>query len=340
MKYRKYLMLFSVLATSGYSGLTAASLLNTYAGGVGGTTNGSIANGCYTNGTPNELQPFFRGGAFPSGGISACGLTGGLVQNSGTAGPVTSSFTLAPVKVGGPNNPKAGYYSGQANATASYGSLAVSAQGKFQNGIPDGSPGTYDNTVAAAMFTDTLTPTSALITNGSAGFIRYAFDLQGTASALGNPAAYYQGETYIQLLYKISTNNVQLGWSPHVSRGDLGTIGGTVPAGWTTSTGSLSGESIFYSMDLPIFWGQSFDMTVGLVATAYGEASADFLGTAKLTGVQLFDSNHIQVTNFNLLAASDTNYVATVAEPETYTMLLAALGILGFVERRKKIISA
>jgi hypothetical protein len=90
-------------------------------------------------------------------------------------------------------------------------------------------------------------------------------------------------------------------------------------------------------MDLPIFWGQSLDMTVGLVATAYGEASADFLGTAKLTGVQLFDSNHNRVTDFNLLAASDSNNVATVAEPETYTMLLAGLGFIGFVARRKKI---
>jgi hypothetical protein len=333
MRPLKHWMLFSLLASSGYSALSVAASLDAYAGGVGGLTNA----GCFTSGPADEMKPFFSGGSFPLGGVSACGLTGGLNQSSGSVGPVSSTLTITPVKVGGPNNPAAGYYSGQADAIARYGSLGVSAQGSFQQGKPDGSPGIYNNTVAAAKFTDTLTASSASLANGSAGFVRYAFDLHGTTSALGTPAAYYQGETYIQLLYMNSYQPVEYGWNLSARRGDLGKIQNntTPPAGWTSSTGYLSGDSTFYSFDLPIIWGQSWDLTVGLIATAYGEAVADFLGTAKVTGIQMFDSQHHEVTNFTLLSASGTNYLAAaVPEPETYAMLLAGLGLIGVIRRR------
>ena len=345
MRSHQHWILFSLLTTSGYSGLAAAASLDTYAGGVGGLTNGSINAGCFTRGTPiepGEPNPFFGLGPFPAGGIGACGLTGGLNHNTASAGAATSTLTVAPVKVGGPNNPAAGYYSGQANAIARYGSLGVSAQGSFQNGKPDGSPGIYNNTVAAAKFTDTLTASSTSFANGSAGFVRYAFDLHGTTSALGTPAAYYTGETRIELLYMNSYQPVEYGWGLGIRRGNLGLIQNTTPpAGWTTSTSYLSGGSTFYSFDLPIIWGQSWDLTVGFIAYAYGEASADFLGTAKLTGVQVFDSSHNEVTNFSLLSASGTNYLAApVPEPETYAMLLAGLGLMGAMVKRKRLRNA
>ncbi|PZP32013.1 MAG: hypothetical protein DI603_11170 [Roseateles depolymerans] len=312
-----------------------AATLDAYAGGVGGLTNGSIEAGCYTSGTPAELLPFFQGGAFPAGGIAACGLTGGLNHATGSSGSVTSTLSVAPVKLGIPAS-TAGYYTGQADAIARYGSLGVSAQGSFLQGLPNGSPGAYASTVAAARFTDTLTATSAAVATGSAGFVRYAFELHGTASALGAQAPYYFGSTYVQLLYEQSVQPVQYGWNLSLTRGSTGRIQNTTPPpGWTTSTGYLSGASTFYSFDLPMVWGQSWDLTVGLIASAYGEVSADFLGTARLTGVQLFNSQHQEVTNFQLLSASGTDYLAPVPEAGTAWLLLAGLAGLAAWGRRR-----
>jgi len=327
-----------VLAAAGASSGVHAATLNTYAGGVGGITNGSTGAGCFTSGTPAELQPFFRGGSFPLGGIAACGLTGGLDSDSGSAGTVESSFTVAPVKLGIPAG-NAAVYSGQANATASFGSLGVLAEGRFVGGVANGGPGTYDNTVAAARFTDTLTATSAAAAAGSAGFVRYAFELHGTSSALGEPRSFYTGNTFVELLYTQSTSPGQASWSLALTRGNTGLIQNrTPPAGWTTSTGLLSGASTFFSGDLPIVFGQPWELSVGLVARSEGDATADFLGTARLTGVQVFDSRRQEIGDFQLLAGSGTSYLAPVPEPGSACMLLAGCVALGFpaVMRRRR----
>lgn len=55
-------------------------------------------------------------------------------------------------------------------------------------------------------------------------------------------------------------------------RGGLGEISNRpIPAGWVTSTGSLSGGSTFL-FDMPIVWGQPWDVTVGLLAWSDGTA--------------------------------------------------------------------
>lgn len=317
-----------VAAVVGASSPAHAAGLDTFAGGVGGLAQGSINSGCYTSGTPDELKPFFSGGSFPLGGIAACGLTGGLNHDLGSSGEVTSSLAVAPVKLGIPGS-SAGYYSGQADAVARYGALGASARGSFSQGLPDGSPGAYANMVAAARFTDTLTATSAGLAAGSAGFVRYAFELHGTASAPGAQQPYFLGSTYVQLLYMNSVQPVEYGWNLSLSRGGTGTIQNTAPPdGWSTSTGYIGGASTFYSFDLPIVWGQSWDLTVGLSVVANGDVNADFLGTARVTGVQLFDSRHQEVTSFELMSASGTNYLAPVPEPTSGFMLLVGLPAL------------
>ena len=76
-------------------------------------------------------------------------------------------------------------------------------------------------------------------------------------------------------------------------------------------------------------------MKVGLLAWAYGEADTDFLSTATLTGLELFDANHVQVTQFSLTSASGTNYPNPVPEPATLALLLSGLGVLALGVRRK-----
>ncbi|MCE4556682.1 PEP-CTERM sorting domain-containing protein [Pelomonas cellulosilytica] len=312
-----------------------AGSLDTYAGGVGGIARGSVDSGCYTSGTPDALKPFFSGGSFPAGGIAACGLTGGLDQDSGSSGRVASTYAVGPVKLGIPEG-HAAVYSGQADAFARYGWVGVSAAGQFAGGVANGGPGTYDSMVAAAKFTDTLTATSASVAQGSKGYVRYAFELSGSASAPGALAPYFTGSTVLDLLYMNSYQPVKYGWSAQLTRGSTGFFSyRLVPDGWTTTPGMLSGSSTFYSEDLPIVWGQSWDLTVGLVASAYGDVTSNFMSGARLVGVQLFDSQHQAVGDSRLLSASGTDYLAPVPEAASGWMMLAGLGGLLAASRRR-----
>jgi MYXO-CTERM domain-containing protein len=122
----------------------------------------------------------------------------------------------------------------------------------------------------------------------------------------------------------------------HTRRGGLGTISNnSPPVGWSTSAGSLSGSSTFYSLMLPITWGKSWDVSVGLLAWAYGTSDNDFLTTAKLTGFEMFDAQQQRVMQFSVSAASGTDYVGVVPEASPQAMLLAGLGALWLVARRR-----
>jgi hypothetical protein len=324
-----------VTAFGPWHSATAASL-DAYAGIVAGAGNSSIANGCTTFGPPSELSSFFTfsGPSIPLGGIGACGYVGGIDHLTATSGTLTNSKSQGPVILGNPGY--SGYYAGTANSTASYGSLGASAQGNFTGGLP-GSPVALYQGAGAAKFSDTLTATSPLVANASAGFVRYQFSVHGSEAALGAQMPYFFGETYTVLDIQQQNGPVYEILNAHTSRGSTGTISNSPPpAGWVAGTGSLSGSSTFYSLALPMNWGQAWDVKVGLLAWAYGQADANFLSTAKLTGVQLFDANHAPITQFTLTSASGTNYINAVPEPETYAMLMAGLGLLGFMVRRKK----
>ena len=97
--------------------------------------------------------------------------------------------------------------------------------------------------------------------------------------------------------------------------------------------GSLGGSSTFFSLDLPITWGTAWDVKVGLMAWAYGTADANFMSTAKLTGVTLFDASHAAVNTFSLTSASGTDYVNSVPEPASALLMLAGLAAVVWCRR-------
>ena len=324
-------------ATLSISWPAAGAALDAYAVVVGGAGNGG--SGCSTFGPPAGLSFFsFSSPSIPLGGIGPCGYTGGVSQVSAASGPLTNSNSVGPVILGNPGF--SGSFDGTANSVANYGKLGASAHANISGGIP-GSPLALFNSTGAAKFFDTLTASSPLVANASAGSVRYQFSVDGSLTSLGAPGAFLFGETYAVLDIQQQGGPVYEILNAHVRRGGTGVISGNPPPlGWTTSMGSLSGGSVFDSLELPMNWGQPWDVSVGLLAWAYGTADTNFLTIAKLTGLELFDANHVKVTQFSISSASGTDYVnagstAGVPEPQALVLMLSGLGLLGFGARCK-----
>lgn len=164
------------------------------------------------------------------------------------------------------------------------------------------------------------------------------------SQALGPQRTFFFGDTYAVLDLQQNGGPTYELMNAHNTRGSSGTISnGAPPSGWTSSTGSLSGSSTFFSVLLPITWGTQWSVKAGLLAWSYGTADADFLNTARVSGIDLFDANQVAVTNFTLTSASGTDYLnvgapTTVPEPSTLMLSLVSLGALalGRVIRRRR----
>ena len=314
-----------VTAVSSSSAFAAPSL-TAFAGVVGVTSNG--APNCRTYGPAPDLLFFqFRPQMLPLGGIAACGYSGELSNLSAATGPLTNSRSLVGVPLG-----SAGVtFNGSANATASYKSLGAAAHANISGGIAD-SPSALFESAGAALFSDQLTATSPFVAAQTAGSVRYRFHVDGSVTSLGASGAFLFGATYVQLDIQQNGGSVFEVMNAQVARGGMGTISGQAPpAGWATSTGSLSGGSDFF-LELPMTWAQQWDLKAGLMAWAYGTADSDFLTTAKITGLELFDANHNAVAVFSVSSASGTDYVSAVPEPGSVALMLA--GLAGLALRR------
>ena len=211
------------------------------------TINGIVAGAgsCGTWGPAPELSFFtFAPADVAVGGIAACGYSGGYRTQSATTGSLTQHDSLGPVILGPPAL-SPGFYSGTADSRAGYGSLGAAAHGNIALGVPESSIALFDS-VGAATFSDSLTVTSPLVATRSAGSVRYQFRVDGSMTSLGIPAPFFFGENYTVLDVKHGSGPVFEVMNAHVRRGGLGTItNATPPAGWVTSTGSLSGSSAF-----------------------------------------------------------------------------------------------
>ncbi|MEP6835720.1 MAG: PEP-CTERM sorting domain-containing protein [Gemmatimonas sp.] len=320
--------------------LNAQPTLTAFAGVVAGV-GGSATTLCSQLGMPSELSFFALSLPFTKlGGVAACGYDGGFNTLTATTGPLVNSRSLSPVGVEVPANGTT--FDGTADSRASYGSLGAAAHANISAPVTNG--GALFSSMAAATFTDYLNATSPFVAAASAGFVRYRFSVDGSLSALGASAPFFFGETYTEL--DISHNGgLSLGvMNATVRRGELGKISNqSPPVGWTTGVGTLIGASTFFSLDFPIVWGTPWQLEVGLLTWADGRSDANFLNTAKITGVELFDAAHAPITSFNLTAQSGIDYLnvgaptppsTTVPEPDSVALLLLGIAVIGAVRVR------
>lgn len=322
----------AMMAACATTAVDAAPGLDTVVGGVAGGGNGSMALGCTTFGPVPELSFYsFTGGGMPLGGIGTCGYVGGYTPQTAVAAPLVQGSSLGPVLIGSPGN--GSQFTGTAEARSNYGTLGAAAHGNMSV-VPDQGALALHQMVGAARFADTLTASSPVVAAGSAGSVRYRFEVDGSVSAPGAQAPFFFGETYVVLDVKHGSGATEQLLNATVRRGSVGTVSGNPPpAGWVTGVGSLSGGSSFYSRDYPITWGQAWDVEVGLLAWAYGSADSSFLTGARLVGFELFDAQHGPVAVFGLSAASGTDYINAVPEPQSWLMCLGGLALLGLAWR-------
>ena len=311
---------------------SSAPQLEAWAGVVGGAGTGSIPDNCTTFGPPAELAPMFGSVALGMqvlGGNAACGYSGGWTDPVAPSGPLPNSASLAPVILGNPGF--SGFFDGTSSSQANYGTLAAAAHANISGGTP-GSPVALADSQAASFFDDTLTLTSPQLANGSLAYVRYRFAVSGDLSALGAPASGFFGSTWGQLSLQMDNGPVYGVVGATVTRGGLGIVnGGGPPAGWTTSTGALSGSSTFDSLLLPVTVGQSWDLRVGLLGWAYGTADTSHFD-ADLIGIDVFDSQNAPVASFSIASASGTQYVP---EPSSGSLLLCGLLTIARARRRR-----
>jgi hypothetical protein len=86
----------------------------------------------------------------------------------------------------------------------------------------------------------------------------------------------------------------------------------------------------FMSVAFDVVAGNRYSLVSALDVGADDNASADFYGTASLASIQV-------TPGMNLAIGSGTTYaVAAIPEPQTYALLLAGLGVVGWAARRRQ----
>lgn len=323
------------LAAAFASAVHAQPALEAIAGSVGGR--GGVGGACGSLGAPAEMAFFpFSLPVVDLAGIASCGYSGGITTVRGAAGPIVNSASLSPVGVDFAD--PSIKFDGTAGAVASFGSLGATAHANLV-GLTANRIALFSS-LAIATFSDRITAVSSVIPSGSAGFVRYKFHIDGSLAALGAPAPFFFGDSFAQLSIQQGTGPNFGVFNATTRRGSLGTINnGLPPSGWANTPGSLSGGSDFLTFDLPMIWGDAFNFKVGLLTWAYGTSDTQFGTTARLTGVDVFDGNHVAVTNFALNSATGSDYLnfaATAPIPEPYSLGLMLAGLVLVATRKAR----
>ncbi|WP_457424397.1 PEP-CTERM sorting domain-containing protein [Roseateles sp. P5_E7] len=323
----------------------AASQLDVYALTVGGNSQfGANGNpfGCSTFAPDSGAALFGRTFqlALPTDG-AICGVGGVLRSATAAGGSVQVAAPLA-VSWGLPTDPRT--LTGNAQARAGYGNLGVQAVANYG--------GTSDNGTVAGAQAGARQIESLTVGGGSGnGIYRQTFTIDGSLFNVG------RSDSEIEFGYSYGTIPMRMAFRITSQRGGVvgmyadGSFQPSLPGMTVTGdlgTGFTVAGSTTFSFDIPIVFGVAQDVGLSLWAAILPSSSAgqltasagdaSFFSTAKLTGIQVFDSGGQAVNNFTVISGSGTLYgpggVVAVPEPSVALLFCAGLLCLGGLRRR------
>lgn len=338
----------SRLTFFGLAAVASSFLVDAPASAAGVATHAMIVSGqvmatgggvfaCRTSGPQaREKSVFGTGIGLPTEGYAFCSLSGGIDDQAGATGAVSTQAVTHAFN--------GGVHDATADARAGFTGLGVSATGSFTGSTNNAA---YHAAEAAAYSSD-----SFLLPGSGIGSIQLGFTIDGSASSVGN------SQTITYFNYQIGTGPSYTAFAAGTDRGTAQVIFPTAPGvsipGFVTSGATLSGSAVAQSFLTPVTLGGMFDLNLGLYAASYpgslnGVADNNFFSTARLTRIDLFDATG-QAVRFSVKGASGTIYdndgahaapvVGGVPEPTSWAMMLAGFGVVGAATRRRRSVAA
>jgi hypothetical protein len=271
--------------------------------------------------------------------------------------PGRASLTV----LSGPSGPLSSIsFAGGALASGGYGEAAFGALHASASAIAAGDAA-QTRGQGGAFWIDNVTFSSASL--AGAAFARFSFSLSGALSSMTDPAsAGAVANSTISAVVRANGSQVFSTSGQLVSRN--GAIETNQLSRGVASNGSFQSDPVSslagtFSFDVPIVFNTAFQLraemtafTQALTSFADDQASAhSSFGSSGYWGglseVHLADGTLL--SGYSLSSASGFDWsraydapapVAPIPEPQTYAMLLAGLGLLGFVARRRRIADA
>jgi hypothetical protein len=265
--------------------------------------------------------------------------------------PGPASLTV----LSGPGGPLSSVsYAGGGLASGGYGEAAFGALHASASAIAAGDSA-QTRGQGGAFWIDNVTFASASL--AGAAFARFSFSLSGALSSTTGPtSAGAAANSTISALVRANGSHV------FSSSGQLLTRNGAIEINQLTrgvaTNGSFQSDPVSsltgtFSFDVPIVFNSPFQLMAEM--TAFTTAQTSFAGDLAsahsnfgssgywggLSGVHLADGTLLSgysvssASGFDWTSAYGAPVAAPIPEPETYAMLLAGLGLLGFVARRR-----
>lgn len=266
-----------------------------------------------------------------------------------------------------PGHPRLTFLSGPAGPLSSIsyagGGLASAGYGEAAFGALHASASAIATTADAqtrgqgsATWIDSVTFASASL--AGAAFARFSFSLSGALSSTTGPtSAGAAANSTISAVVRADGSNVFSSTGQLVARNgaiEVNDLRRGVATNGSFQIDPVSSLTGTFSFDVPIVFNSAFQLTADM--TAFTQALTSFAGDEAsahsnfgssgywggLSGVHLADGTVLSgysvssASGFDWTRAYGAPVTTPIPEPETHAMLLAGLGLLGWVARRRR----
>lgn len=287
----------AAFATAGF----ATPSLDTFVLSVGGVSVPGPA-GCTSFVTPSSLISFFGdyGVGLPVGGLTVCGIPGGVDEQTSPTGPLSDERSLV-------NTWSSGAFNGTSSVTANYGRLSSQAQANY---VGDTSALTVTGAEGFTIAADGFTITSPSFANGQAGTIVFRTTVNGGLSTTGPATAGLRLDYHVNAGAAVSMLRASVNGAASLPA--IASIGSVGIAGFTRTPGNLGGSGEVVTAAIPIVFGTRFEYRLGLltyaVPTLTSQVQSNF--AAAITAIEVKGPGGVTVSDFAVTSDSGTAYGA------------------------------